>query len=98
MRYWFRMAGFAMAILFHVLMYVLTIEVLGKQTGGLSFILWFGASLLLGLPWSALTLTVNHELFVWLGLAGSVCVNGYLLGWLVDWLDAVSSGRLRRRS
>ena len=81
----FRIAGFGLGILFHVVMYGL-VSVLEPGLAALTFFIWYGGSLAAGLPWSLVGLLVGSWGVIL--MAASVCLNGYLIGRAIDWLAA----------
>ena len=57
----------------------------GLHKGGYGFLIfWYAPAIFLGLPWSFGALFFPSEILSLLGIAGSVCLNCYLIGWVVD--------------
>ena len=81
----FRIAGVLLGILFHVVVIALVTNVPGLHKGGFGFLFfWYTPAIFLGLPGSLGALFFPSEIVSLLGIAGSVCLNGYLVGWVLD--------------
>ncbi|MGI9427876.1 MAG: hypothetical protein ACR2NM_04415 [Bythopirellula sp.] len=81
----FRIIGLLLGILFHVVAITLVTNVPGLHKGGFGFLFyWYMPAILLGLPWSLCALFFPSEIVSLLGIAGSVCLNCYLIGWIID--------------
>ncbi|MGI9457137.1 MAG: hypothetical protein ACR2NU_11295 [Aeoliella sp.] len=95
----FRTAGVTLAVLFHVVVLVAVFNVPELHKGGFGFMLyWYMPAIFFGLPWSFVAMFVPAELFSLLGIAGAVCLNGYLIGWVLDALaNNVPTVRRKRR-
>ena len=94
----FRIAGVLLAILFHVSVIFAVTTFPGLHKGGFGFLFcWYMPAIFLGLPWSFGAMFLPSELASLLGIAGSVCLNGYLIGWVIDTLVNNAPVRSRKR-
>ena len=81
----FRIAGLILAILFHTVVILAVAYVPGLHKAGYGFLVfWYVPAIFLGLPWSLGAMFLPSEILSLLGIAGSVCLNGYLIGWVMD--------------
>ena len=95
----FRTSGVTLGVLFHVVVLVAVFNVPELHKGGFGFLFyWYMPAIFLGLPWSFCAMFIPSELASVLGIAGGVCLNGYLIGWVLDALaNNVPTVRGKRR-